>query len=278
MSAPLLDVSLSAGYGKSTTLHTVSLTLQRGERTGLVGTSGAGKSTLVLALMGMLPWRHGWIRGHVTLQGRDLLQCTERELRRIRGNEVALIPQSPATALNPALTLQAHFDEVWGAHARDVQRQSERTRHLLTRVELPADSAFLKRRPSEISIGQAQRVMIALALLHHPALLIADEPTSALDVCTQQEIIRLLHDISQEHGTTLLYVSHDLISVLQLCERMFVMSQGKLIESVSLSQEMPPLQHEVTRSLLQTLPASPAAIKANYLARMLRDSSAATFA
>lgn len=267
MTPPLLDINLSAGYGKSTTLDEVSFTLQRGERVGLVGTSGAGKSTLVMALVGMLPWRRGWTKGSVCLQGRDLLRLTERELRAIRGKQIALVPQSPSTALNPALTLQTHFDEMWSAHAERGGEGGERMRHLLSRVALPYDATFLKRRPAEISIGQAQRVLIALALLHKPLLLIADEPTSALDVCTQQEIVRLLHELSQEQGTTLLYVSHDLVSVLQLCQRMFVMSKGRLVESLDLSQDHLDARDEVTRSLLQTLPASPAAVKQTYRSR-----------
>ncbi len=267
MTTPLLEVDVTAGYGKSTTLHQARFTLHPGERAGLVGTSGAGKSTLVLALLGMLPWRKGWARGHVRLQGRDLLHCTERELRCLRGRTIGLVPQSPATALNPALTLQTHFDEMWRAHAAQGPSQAERMRHLLQRVELPFDASFLKRLPAQVSIGQAQRVMIALALLHQPALLIADEPTSALDVCTQQEILHLLGTVSREQGTTLLYVSHDLVSVLQLCQRMFVMSGGALVESLDLSSDVLEAQHPVTRNLLNTLPATPTALRQTYLSR-----------
>ncbi len=260
----MLDVHLSAGYGPTETLHDVNFCLHKGDRAGLVGTSGAGKSTLVLALMGMLPWRKGWARGHVLFEGRDLLRCTERELRSLRGNRIALVPQSPATALNPALSLQAHFDETWRAHASRGPALQARLQQLLQRVELPTDAAFLKRLPSHISIGQAQRVMIALALLHRPALLIADEPTSALDVCTQREIIHLLHDISREQETTLLYVSHDLISVLQLCEHMIVLDRGTLLETLDLRQPALQAGHAVTRRLLATLPAPPAVLRQGF--------------
>lgn len=268
MSTPMLKVELCAGYGKTQTLTDISFELQTGERAGLVGTSGAGKSTLVLALLGLLPWRKGWVKGSVQFDGRNLLLCSERELRKMRGNRIALIPQSPATALNPALSLQTHFDETWRAHAKKGGEQAKRTAYLLERVELPSDSAFLKRRPAEISIGQAQRVMIALALLHRPALLIADEPTSALDVCTQQDILHLLENVSREQESTLLYVSHDLVSLLQLCSRMLVMSHGVLVESLDVESDMPQAQHAVTRKLLETLPASLEELKQTHRKRM----------
>ena len=123
MRAPLLDINVTAGYGKTTTLQKVCLELHPGECAGIVGTSGAGKSTLVLALLGMLPWRNGWVTGHIRFQETDLLQCTERELRRVRGKQIGLVPQSPATALNPALTLQTHFDEMWRATRNAGQRR-----------------------------------------------------------------------------------------------------------------------------------------------------------
>lgn len=267
MTAPLLDVSLSAGYGSTTTLNEVSFELYPGERAGVVGTSGAGKSTLVLALLGMLPWRKGWAKGYIRLQGKDLLRCTDRELRHVRGRTIGLIPQSPATALNPALSLKTHFDEMWRAHASKGAAQGARMHHLLTRMNLPSDAAFLKRLPCQISIGQAQRVMIALALLHKPCLLLADEPTSALDVCTQQEIVRLLYEVSSEEKTSLLYVSHDLVSVLQLCQRMFVISKGALVDSIDLTSDLYQPKHLVTRNLLDTLPAAPEEVKRMYASR-----------
>ena len=274
MTSPLLEVSVTAGYGSTTTLENVCFTLDAGERVGVVGTSGAGKSTLVQALLCMLPWRKGWARGHIRFNGQDLLRCSERELRKLRGKHIGLVPQSPATALNPALTLQAHFDELWRAHAKRGEEQAKRMRQLLARVELPADTEFLNRRPGQVSIGQAQRVMIALALLHDPLLLIADEPTSALDVCIHREIVQLLQDVSHEQGTTLLYVSHDLVSVLRLCERMLVMSHGVLVESLDFTQDQLQTHHQATCDLLQTLPASLSALRQTGASRFARPRSA----
>lgn len=217
---------MSAGYGKSAVLHDVEFTVAAGECLGLVGSSGAGKSTAVLALMGLLPWRGGWAKGEVLLNGRNLLQMKESGARRVRGKEIALVPQSPASALNPALSLRSHFREAWRAHESDSALLAVRVRELLAQLQLSNDETFLARKPGQISVGQAQRVAIALALLHRPAVVIADEPTSALDPVNQVEISALLRRIQREHGMALLYISHDLVSVLQLCDRIAVLHGG----------------------------------------------------
>jgi peptide/nickel transport system ATP-binding protein len=258
LSGGLLHVDLTAGYGRDAVIETVRFDLGRGERLGLVGSSGAGKSTLVFALLGLLPWRRGWAKGEVVLGGKNLLALNEREARKLRGKIVALVPQSPMTALNSALSLRAHFEEAWRAHedgGRD--RLARRMGELLERVHLPGDSRFLARRPQEISVGQGQRALIALALLHRPALLIADEPTSALDPVTQTEILHLLRQSSVEDGTALLYISHDLLSVLQLCDRIAVLHQGSIVESLAVERIEQEARHPSTLALLGTLPAPP---------------------
>ena len=254
---PLLRVQLNAGYGKTTVISELEFTLRRGERFGLVGTSGAGKSTVLLALLVLLPWRGGWVDGEVTLGGTNLLALKERDARQLRGKTLALVPQSPASALNGALSLQTHFTEAWRAHeAKDAQQLKARVETLLRRVDLPTDDAFLKRRPGEISVGQAQRCAIALALLHRPALLIADEPTSALDPLTQVNVLGLLKEISLEDGTTLLFVSHDLLSVLRLCERVALLHGGHIEECLSVAK-IHLAQHPAFKQLLLTLPVPP---------------------
>src|SRR5580698_9457283 len=176
----LLRVQLDANYGGQPVLHDVRLELGRGEVLGLVGSSGAGKSTLVLSLLGLLPWRGGRVSGEVLLAGENLLALPRRRLRTLLGRQLALIPQSPMTALNSAISLRSHFNEAWKAHRKmDRAALDARMSELLAEVQLPSDTEFLRRRPSQISVGQAQRVLIALALLHGPALLVADEPTSA---------------------------------------------------------------------------------------------------
>jgi peptide/nickel transport system ATP-binding protein len=263
LSDAVLSVHLEAGYGSQRILDGVHFDLQRGERMGLVGSSGAGKSTLVLALMGLLAWRRGWTRGEVLLDGRDILAMKEREARHVRGKRVALVPQSPTSALNSALSLRAHFQEAWKAHeSAGPARLTQRLNELMKQVHLPFDDRFLARKPGEVSVGQAQRVVLALALLHRPAVLIADEPTSALDPGTQMEIIDLLRQANHDDGTALLYISHDLLSVLQLCERMAVLHQGRIVECVTVSEIGEKACHPATLSLLRTLPAPPEILRA----------------
>jgi peptide/nickel transport system ATP-binding protein len=256
-SEPLLRVRIEAGYAGKPVLRDIRFELQRGEVLGLVGASGAGKSTLVLSLLGLLPWRGGYVTGEVTLDGQNLLKLPERSLRELRGRRVALIPQSPMTALNSAISLDSHFREAWRAHETNTHAVfADRVQALLTEVQLPSDAEFLRRRPSQISVGQAQRVLIALALLHNPALIIADEPTSALDPVTQSEIVDLLRRLNHRRGTTFLYVSHDLISVLQLSNRIAVLNEGTIVECLPIG-ELDQAQHPATIALLKALPVPP---------------------
>ncbi len=253
----ILEVNLSAGYGKRTTIRDLNFSIKAGERFGLVGTSGAGKSTALLAVLGLLPWRGGWAKGEVRLRGHNLLACKEGEARRLRGKVVALVPQNPASALNSALSLQTHFNEAWRAHQpADPARLAARIETLFRRVQLPDEPAFLKRKPGQISIGQAQRCALALALLHGPALLVADEPTSALDPATQVEVLALLEQISREEGTALLFVSHDLLSVIRLCERVAVLDGGHIAECLAV-EELGSARHPALKRLLDTLPVPP---------------------
>jgi ABC-type glutathione transport system ATPase component len=250
----LLHVELDAGYAGKPVLRGVRFDLERGQILGLVGSSGAGKSTLVLSLLGLLPLRGGRVSGQVMLDGENLLSLPPRRLRALLGRSVALIPQSPMTALNAAISLESHFREAWRAHrGRDRDAMHARVCELLAEVQLPSDAEFLRRRPSEISVGQAQRVLIALALLHQPALLIADEPTSALDPVTQTQIVQLLRTLNRRHNGTLLYISHDLISVLQLADRIAVLDAGTIVESLPVA-DLDRAQHPATLALLNALP------------------------
>jgi ABC-type glutathione transport system ATPase component len=260
---PLLRVEIAADYAGKPVLRDVRFSLQRGEILGLVGTSGAGKSTLVQSLLGLLPWRGGRVTGQVLLEGENLLALSERDLRKVRGRQVALIPQSPMSALNAAISLETHFIEAWRAHDSSGRAGlAPRLKTLLAEVQLPGDSEFLRHRSSQISVGQAQRVLIALALLHRPSLIIADEPTSALDPVTQAQIVDLLRTLNQKHGTSLLYISHDLISVLQLSDRIAVLDGGTIVENLPVT-EIGLGRHPATRALLNALPA-PAHILMGY--------------
>jgi len=254
MPAPLLHVDLTAGYGRATVLHDVAFTLSPGECLGLVGSSGSGKSTLVLALLGLLPWRQGWAQGYSNLVDQNLLTLPERELRKLRGRRIALVPQSPLSALNPSLTLRKHFREAWRAHQPSNAGLDLRITQLLDQLQLPADATFLDRKPGQISVGQAQRIVLALALLHRPSVLIADEPTSALDPVTQSETIRLLRRIQREENLALVYISHDLISVLQLSDHIGVLAQGRLHHCGATGNLTEDSAHPELRHLLRSLP------------------------
>jgi ABC-type glutathione transport system ATPase component len=254
MMPAVMQVRLRAAYGGRCVLDDVHFELRAGEAMGLVGSSGAGKTTLVMALLGLLPWRGGSVAGEVLLKEGNLLAMTAREARRVRGSRIAIVPQSPMTALNPAVSLRAHFEEAWRAHEPSRKTLQPRLVQLLEEVQLPVnDESFLRRKPGQISVGQAQRVLIALALLHRPPILIADEPTSALDLVTQAEIVRLLFQLTRGNGASLLYISHDLVSVLQLCDRIAVLHEGSIVESLA-TIEIEQARHPATLSLLRALP------------------------
>ena len=236
-------------------LKDVSFELGHGEVLALVGTSGAGKSTLVLSVLGLLPWRGGSVTGEVIFGSRNLLTLREKEMRELRGRQIALVPQSPMTALNPAISLERHFREAWNAHEpRRPDAFRARVEMLLDDMQLPSGSEFLARRPGQISVGQAQRVLLALALLHQPSLIIADEPTSALDPVTQMQILDLLSQLHRRHGMALLYISHDLASVFRLADRIAVLDAGRIVEDLPVGR-FGDARHETTKALIRTLPA-----------------------
>jgi len=243
----LLALDISVGYrNKPNVLSGIALRVEFGEIFGLVGESGSGKSTVALAILRLLENRGGKIAGSIVFDGCDLMRSRPAELRRLRGRRIALVPQSPMSALNPALSLDAHFREAWRAHSRTPWRtERPRVTELLDQMELPADGAFLRRYPHQVSVGQAQRVLVAMAVLHRPSLLIADEPTSALDPNSQRGIVELLGRLNRESGMAILYISHDLPSVSALCRRVAVLRGGRLVASgptETILTEMPQFQ------------------------------------
>ncbi|HLK69113.1 MAG TPA: ABC transporter ATP-binding protein [Bryobacteraceae bacterium] len=227
----LLEVRLSAGYqGNSQVLRDFRLSIAPGEIVGLVGQSGSGKSTVALALMRLLEFRGGSARGELRFRGRDLMALREREMRAVRGREIAMVMQSPISALNPAMRIGGQLLESWRAHRPCRSEPGPDLLELLDRVNLPRDPRFLDRYPREISVGQAQRVLIAMAIIHRPSLLIADEPTSALDAVTQAEILKLLARLNRDLGMSILYISHDLQSVASFCHRVAMLHHGSVVD------------------------------------------------
>ena len=258
-SCPLLSVRLSVDYpGKPLILREVAFQVGHGEVVGLVGQSGSGKSTLALAILRLLGPKGGKAKGEIMFHGRELTQLTEKEMRKIRGREISLVLQSPLSSLNPALKVGTQLAEAWKAHSNGLrERQLAAFLELLQQVSLPPEQAFLDRYPRQLSVGQAQRVLIALAILHRPALLIADEPTSALDIITQSEILQLFARLNRELNTGLLYISHDLLSIASLCHRVAILHEGVIVECASTDQIFRNPRHPYTQRLVEALPKHP---------------------
>lgn len=255
----LLSARVSVRYGdKPAVLRDVELNVGRGEVVGLVGQSGSGKSTLAMSILGLLDRKRVQAEGAIEFEGQDLLRLTERELRDLRGRKIALVLQSPLSSLNPALKIRTQLKETWRAHASGPATDCDRAiRQALESVSLPPTDEFLRKLPSQMSVGQAQRVLIAMAILHRPALLIADEATSALDVITQSEILALFRQLNRSFGMAILYISHDLPSVAGICDRIAILHQGQIVESGSTVQVLTRPQHEYTQRLMAAMPKMP---------------------
>jgi peptide/nickel transport system ATP-binding protein len=257
-SQPLLSMRLSVHYRRKTVLRDVAFDIAPGEILGLVGQSGSGKSSLALAVLGLLEMENGQADGNIDFAGSDLLRLGEREMRRIRGRSLGLVLQSPLTSLNPALKIRTQLKEAWRAHATGTGSDCDvAIERALASVSLPYDKEFLRRYPSQLSVGQAQRVLIAMAVIHRPALLIADEATSALDVITQSEILALFARLNQESGMSILYISHDLPSVAGICHRVAILHEGEIVECESTERIFTKPQHAYTRRLVASLPGIP---------------------
>lgn len=232
-----------------------SFTVSAGETFGLVGESGSGKSTTAFALLGYRRPGSRLREGAVRFGGRDLLRLGERDLRAIRGSEVCLVPQNPSSSLTPSIRVGSQLVEVLEAHDRSSGREAhERVIELFAQVGLPRPASIAKRYPHELSGGQQQRVVIAMALACDPKLLVLDEPTTALDVTTQARILDLLARLRSERGMSMLYVTHNLGVVAQICDRVAVMYAGELVEVAPTDELFRSPRHPYTRGLIAAVP------------------------
>lgn len=241
--------------GEVKSLNDVSLTVREGEVLGIVGESGSGKSVTAYSLMGLTAHPGRLIGGDIFFNGHHVNKMSERELRKMRGNEVSIIFQDPMTSLNPVYTIGNQIMEAILLHTDKNKKQAkERARELLELVGINEPEKRLKQYPHELSGGMRQRVMIAMALACEPKLLIADEPTTALDVTIQAQILELMTELKKKLGMAIILITHDLGVVAGMCDRIAVMYAGKIVETGTVDDIFYNPSHEYTKGLLQSVP------------------------
>jgi microcin C transport system ATP-binding protein len=251
-----LSVTFHGGGRQTLAVDHVSFDVGKGETVALVGESGSGKSVTALSILKLLPYpaaQHP--SGSITFKGQDLLQASERDMRRVRGDDITIVFQEPMTSLNPLHTIEKQIGEILLLH-RGMTGAAARARiiEVLSQVGIPDPESRLDAYPHQLSGGQRQRVMIAMALANEPELFIADEPTTALDVTVQAQIIELLKDVKKRLGMSLLFITHDLGIVRKIADRVCVMKDGKIVEQGAVEQVFSAPQHPYTRALLAAEP------------------------
>jgi peptide/nickel transport system ATP-binding protein len=250
-----LCISYYTRAGEIPAVVDFSVTLAPGESVGLVGESGCGKSTVAMAVMRYMGTNGGIVGGSIKFKGRDMVHLSEEELRGLRGSEIAMIYQEPMAALNPSLTIATQLMEVPITHeAASKQEARMRALQMLTDVRLPDAERIMAAYPHQLSGGQQQRVVIAMALLSNPALLLLDEPTTALDVTVEAGIVELIADLSRKYGTSLLYISHNLGLMLEVCDRICVMYSGEVVEEGHIDSIFSWPKHPYTHGLFGCIP------------------------
>ena len=234
----------------------IRFSLAESEILGLVGESGSGKTVTAMAISGLLNREKTEVSGSITLDGRDILQCPERQLRDIQGKDVAVVFQEPMTSLDPVMTIGRQVEESLLIHTK-LSKAQRRAKALeaMGLAELPDPAALYRKYPHELSGGMLQRIMIAAAIISQPRLLIADEPTTALDVTTQQQILELLKKLNRTLGMAILFISHDLHVVRKLCSRVAVMQGGKLVETGAVEDIFLAPKQEYTKRLISAIPS-----------------------
>jgi oligopeptide/dipeptide ABC transporter ATP-binding protein len=251
-----LVVRFDSGRSAVHAVNGVSFDLEAGGALGLVGESGSGKSVTSLAILRLLPRPAAKIvAGQVWLGDRNLIRLSDREMRRLRGKEISLVPQDPMSGLNPVLTVGEQVVETIRAHESVRKREARRrAADLLGTVGIPRPADQLDRYPHQFSGGMRQRVLIAIALALRPTLLIADEPTTALDVTVQAQVLELLHELTAERGTAILLISHDLGIMARMTRRIMVMYAGHVVESAPTAEIFARPSHPYTAGLLRSVP------------------------
>jgi len=246
-----LSIHFGSGDGLVKAVDGVSFTVGRGETVALVGESGSGKSISAASLTKLAPRAAKYVGGTILFEGQDMLTLSDRELRSIRGSQISYIFQEPMVSLNPVFTVGWQIEEAIKLHQKGVNRKAE-IKRLLDLVHLPDRMASAY--PHQMSGGQLQRCVIAMALACSPELLVADEPTTALDVTVQREILNLLAELSEKVGLSILMITHNFGIVADLADRVYVMQKGCIVEEGTTKQVLYDPQHEYTRQLMAAVP------------------------
>ena len=260
MSEKILEIkderlSFFTPAGEVKALNGVSFSMNQGDVLGIVGESGSGKSVTAYSIMGLTAYPGRLIGGTVWFNGHQIDKMTEKEFRKIRGNEVSIIFQDPMTSLNPVYTIGNQIVEVILLHTKKTKQEAwARAKELLELVGINEPDRRLKQYPHELSGGMRQRVMIAIALACEPKLLIADEPTTALDVTIQAQILELMNDLRHKLGMSIIMITHDLGVVAQMCEKIAVMYAGHIVEYGTTDEIFYNPQHEYTKGLINSIP------------------------
>ena len=260
MSEKLLEIkderlSFFTPAGEVKALNGVSFSMEEGEVLGIVGESGSGKSVTAYSIMGLTAYPGKLIGGTVHFNGHEIEKMTEKEFRKIRGNEVSIIFQDPMTSLNPVYTIGNQIVEVILLHTNKTKKEAyERAKELLELVGINEPAKRLKQYPHELSGGMRQRVMIAIALACEPKLLIADEPTTALDVTIQAQILELMQELRKKLGMSIIMITHDLGVVANMCEKIAVMYAGHIVEYGTADEIFYNPSHEYTKGLIKSIP------------------------
>lgn len=260
MSEKLLEIkdeklSFFTPAGEVKALNGVSFSMNEGEVLGIVGESGSGKSVTAYSIMGLTAYPGKLIGGTIYFNGHQIEKMSEKEMRKIRGNEVSIIFQDPMTSLNPVYTIGNQITEVIRLHTGKSKKEAyDRAKELLELVGINEPTKRLKQYPHELSGGMRQRVMIAIALACEPKLLIADEPTTALDVTIQAQILELMQELRQKLGMSIIMITHDLGVVASMCERIAVMYAGHIVEYGTADEIFYEPKHEYTKGLINSIP------------------------
>ncbi len=249
-----LKIEFATDRSKILAVDGIDISLKRGKTLGLVGESGCGKSVTALAIMGLLP-RHASISGEVFFKERDLLKLKNKDMAKIRGNQISMIFQEPMTSLNPVFNIEYQMAEVFKLHrGKSGKEVRPEIVDLLRTVGIPNPERRMKDFPHQLSGGMRQRVMIAIAMACEPDILIADEPTTALDVTIQAQILELMNELQRVHDTGLLMITHDLGVIAQVAEKVVVMYAGHIMEYSGVKEIFSDPLHPYTRGLLKTIP------------------------